>query len=116
MFVNLENDISIKKKEIIGIFNMDTATVVICCLNKHCEKNDNGRTSENTNVIILNKLLDKVGEMMNGYAEDIAENTCKSAEHKNLPDIGPIKGRKCANVVSLGLDLTKDSNSKCSTA
>lgn len=27
MFVNLENDISIKKKEIIGIFNMDTATV-----------------------------------------------------------------------------------------
>ncbi|MBO7215388.1 MAG: DUF370 domain-containing protein [Clostridia bacterium] len=26
MFVNLENDISIKKKEIIGIFNMDTAT------------------------------------------------------------------------------------------
>lgn len=27
MFVNLENDISIKKTEIIGIFNMDTATV-----------------------------------------------------------------------------------------
>ncbi|MBO5981841.1 MAG: DUF370 domain-containing protein [Clostridia bacterium] len=27
MFVNLENDISIKKSEIIGIFNMDTATV-----------------------------------------------------------------------------------------
>lgn len=27
MFVNLENEISIKKTEIIGIFNMDTATV-----------------------------------------------------------------------------------------
>lgn len=27
MFVNLENDISIKKTEIIGIFNIDTATV-----------------------------------------------------------------------------------------
>ena len=27
MFVNLENDISIKKTEIICIFNMDTATV-----------------------------------------------------------------------------------------
>lgn len=27
MFVNLENEISIKKKEIIGIFNLDTASV-----------------------------------------------------------------------------------------
>lgn len=27
MFVNLENEISIKKSEIIGIFNLDTASV-----------------------------------------------------------------------------------------
>ncbi len=27
MFVNLENEISIKKKEIIGIFDLDTASV-----------------------------------------------------------------------------------------